>query len=143
MEVNLKQRTSFGALCLCLLAAVVVGGCRAEVVVEEEPVSMVEEQPDMVFPAMLHNQRVKATGFSQRLQLTDISDLELVELSEPAPDGAYTAVVSFIWKPSMQPYDVQVRVTYKKQAGENDDGFAIESYPVSKLETLSIKRSSS
>ena len=72
-----------------------------------------------MFPIMLHNQMIRSGGFSQRIQLTDVSEVELHELSEPTPDGSYTAVVSFTWQPSMQPFDVKVRVTYKKLAGEN------------------------
>jgi len=102
---------------------------------EEPPVPMEEAQAEAVFPAILHNQTIRAKGASWRVQREEISDVELVERTEEA-GGKQTAVLWFKTARNGQPLRVKVRVTYRRLSNKSESGLDIFSYPVSNLTTL-------
>lgn len=92
------------------------------------------EAPD-VFPVILHDQIIRAKGYSWRLQREEISDVELVERTEDSA-GMQTAVLWLKTARNGQPLKIKVRVTYRRLSNQSESGLEIFSYPVSNLTTL-------
>ena len=116
----------------CLLVQVGCGGGP-----DDEKISLMEEHSDAIYAMLLHNQVVKHNGKSWRLQLVDITEIELHERTDATADGEQTAVLSFSMRSARR--RVKARITYKKVDGQPDEeSHGVASIPVTKFEVLSV-----
>ena len=125
-----------------VLAAATMLGCSGADDLEDEPTSFMGEQSDAMIPIMLHNKTIRHSGISHRLQVTDINNVELLEISDKQDDGTMTAHVKFDVGEATPRYHVELKVTSQMTSAKNEDGFDVVTYPVKDINTLAIKRPS-
>ena len=133
MPLHQRFNWAAGIAAICLLT----GGCGGEPEVEEEPVTFIDEGAETMIPVMLNNQTVRADGFTRRLRVTDVTDVNVLEVTKRDEQGFKTAHVTF----KVDGYLIEAKVTYRKDIKKNKQDLDVVTYPVSKVETLSAKPS--
>lgn len=113
---------------------------------ETEKFTVKTQASEYHFPIILEGQQLQVGGELWTMDADNIFDLEVEKISDKAPDGSYTATVSFRYHWDGQDVAAKVSVTYKVEitkirtaVGKPSIG-SFANYPVSNVTTLSAER---
>lgn len=122
--------------CLALVLPLVVGcsGEKTESAAPEPPEEGAVAAP--AIPTMLDKRQVRSGGTSITLREEQISKVKIHDVSPAAADGSHTVTVTFHHGGNR----IKAKVTYEVRKTTSPSGIVIETYPVSRVETLSIEK---